>query len=96
MLASEIQNSAGARPSTCRSPDHPRDPSDPTNSTILPDAEINFDDPCACDDIELGVTLDSRLEFRPSSTGTYYIHVADLRGDGRPDMIYELSLSGAD
>jgi hypothetical protein len=28
-------------------------------------------------------------------TGTYYIRVRDLRGDGRPDLIYELSLSGA-
>jgi len=27
--------------------------------------------------------------------GTYYIRVRDLRGDGRPDLIYELSLSGA-
>ena len=28
--------------------------------------------------------------------GTYYIRVSDLRGDGRPDFIYDLSLSGAD
>jgi hypothetical protein len=28
-------------------------------------------------------------------TGTYYIRVRDFRGDGRPDLIYELSLSGA-
>ena len=28
-------------------------------------------------------------------TETYYIRVRDLRGDGRPDLIYELSLSGA-
>ena len=33
--------------------------------------------------------------FSPT-TGTYYVHVADLRGDGRPDLLYELSLSGAD
>jgi hypothetical protein len=30
------------------------------------------------------------------STGTYYIRVSSLRGDGRPDFIYNLSLSGAD
>ncbi len=29
-------------------------------------------------------------------TGTYYIRVSDLRGDGRPDFPYELHLSGAD
>ena len=29
-------------------------------------------------------------------TGTYFIRVRDFRGDGRPDLIYELSLSGAD
>jgi hypothetical protein len=29
-------------------------------------------------------------------TGTYYIRVRDFRSDGRPDLIYELSLSGAD
>jgi hypothetical protein len=28
-------------------------------------------------------------------TGVYYIRVRDFRGDGRPDLIYELSLSGA-
>ena len=30
------------------------------------------------------------------STGTYFIRVRDFRGDGRPDLIYDLSLSGAD
>lgn len=29
-------------------------------------------------------------------TGTYYIRVRDFRSDGRPDLIYDLSLSGAD
>ena len=29
-------------------------------------------------------------------TGTYYIRVRDFRSDGRPDFIYELTLSGAD
>jgi hypothetical protein len=33
--------------------------------------------------------------FTLTYTGTYYIRVSDLRGDGRPDFIYELSLSGA-
>jgi len=30
------------------------------------------------------------------ATGTYYIRIRDFRGDGRPDMVYDLTLSGAD
>ncbi len=48
------------------------------------------------DDINPGVVQDSRVQGTLPSTGTYYIRVRDLRGDGRPDLIYELSLSGAD
>lgn len=48
------------------------------------------------DDINPGVIQDSLLQGTLPSTGTYYIRVRDLRGDGRPDLIYELSLSGAD
>ncbi len=94
--AMEIVDSSGNRPNTCRSPDHPRDPNDPYNFTILDLTPDAFDDPCACDDIELGVVRDSLLEFRPATSGTYYIHVVDLRGDGRPEFVYDLSLSGAD
>jgi len=47
------------------------------------------------DDIEPGL-LDSRIQdFTLPYTGTYYIRVRDFRGDGRPDLIYELLLSGA-
>jgi hypothetical protein len=49
------------------------------------------------DDIDLGINQDSLVEnYRLPHTGTYYIRVSDLRGDGRPDFIYELYLSGAD
>jgi hypothetical protein len=49
------------------------------------------------DDISLGVNVDSLISnFVLPSTGTYYIRVSDLRGDGRPDFLYELQLSGAD
>ena len=41
-------------------------------------------------------TQDSLIDFTLPANGTYYIRVRDLRGDGRPDLIYELSLSGAD
>ena len=48
------------------------------------------------DDIDPGVMQDSLISnFTLTDTGTYYIRVSDLRGDGRPDFIYELHLSGA-
>jgi hypothetical protein len=48
------------------------------------------------DDIDLGVLHDSKIsDFVLPYTGTYYIRVSDLRGDGRPDFQYELHLSGA-
>ncbi len=49
------------------------------------------------DDIDPGVVQDSLIQnFTLPYTGTYFIRVRDYRGDGRPDLIYDLSLSGAD
>lgn len=49
------------------------------------------------DDIEFGYTLDSLIQnFSLPYTGTYFIRVRDWRGDGRPDLIYDLALTGAD
>jgi hypothetical protein len=49
------------------------------------------------DDIDPGIIQDSLISnYTLPSTGTYFIVVRDFRGDGRPDLIYELSLSGAD
>jgi hypothetical protein len=49
------------------------------------------------DDIDPGVLHDSKIsDYALPYTGTYYIRVSDLRGDGRPDFQYELQLSGAD
>jgi hypothetical protein len=49
------------------------------------------------DDIDPGVNRDSLISsYTLPYTGTYYIRVSDLRGDGRPDFIYDLHLSGAD
>ena len=46
------------------------------------------------DDISLGIVIDSRISnYILPNTGTYYIRVSDLRGDGRPDLQYELHLS---
>jgi hypothetical protein len=50
------------------------------------------------DDIDLGVMQDSLIEnftLPGTGTNTYYIRVSDLGGDGRPDFIYDLHLSGA-
>jgi hypothetical protein len=55
-------------------------------------SELTFND-----DIDPGIIQDSLISnFTLPSTGTYFIVVRDFRGDGRPDLIYELSLSGAD
>jgi hypothetical protein len=49
------------------------------------------------DDIVMGDMQDSLIQnFTLPSTGLYFLSVRDFRGDGRPDLIYELSLSGAD
>jgi hypothetical protein len=48
------------------------------------------------DDITPGQQDSWIISFVLPSTGTYYLRVSDLRGDGRPDFIYELHLSGAD
>jgi hypothetical protein len=51
------------------------------------------------DDIVMGDMQDSLIQnfTLPSSPGgLYFIRVRDFRGDGRPDLIYDLSLSGAD
>ena len=48
------------------------------------------------DDISIGAVMDSLISgYVLPYTGTYYIRVSDLRGDGRPDFIYDLTLSGA-
>jgi hypothetical protein len=68
---------------------------DDIDPTIIVDSRISvsstpFPPPCSytpCGDIPPPISL--------PYTGTYYIRVRDLRGDGRPDLIYELSLSGA-
>lgn len=49
------------------------------------------------DDIIQGDIQDSLIsDYALPYTGTYYIRVSDLRGDGRPDFPYELHLSGSD
>ena len=77
----EILDSTGTRLNTCRTTGIPDDP---------------FDDPCVNDDFDFGQGLnkDSRIEFRPAASGTFFVRVSDKRGDARPDFLYELTLSG--
>ena len=91
----EIVDASGARFSSCR------DPGD--NSTFGPllgdNSPSAFDDGCINDDWTGVLTLDSRLEFlvpgTPGETVTFYVHVLDFRGDARPDLPYEIKISGA-
>jgi len=75
---------------------------DPTSPDIFLDSFLEIlDADCVRmtynDDLELGVVQDSGIsDFYISTAGTYYLRVSDLRGDGRPDFIYELELSGAE
>lgn len=49
------------------------------------------------DDVYPVLVRDSQIpDYALPYTGTYYLRVSDLRGDGRPDFIYELHLTGAD
>jgi hypothetical protein len=63
-----------------------------------PDPVLNGTNALAFNDDITPMTLqDSRIQnFTLPKTGTYFIRVRDFRGDGRPDLIYDLTLSGAD
>jgi Bacterial pre-peptidase C-terminal domain len=51
--------------------------------------------PVAVNDDADRTTLDSHLTFTIPTTGTYFLRVSDAQGDGRPDFVYDLQLSGA-
>ncbi len=66
--------------------------------TFAPDTTPTlFDDTCLNDDITLGVVQDSKLEFQVpgSDTVTFFVRVLDFRGDARPDLLYDIIISGA-
>jgi hypothetical protein len=74
---------------------------DPTSRDVFLDSFLELLD-SGCnrltynDDIVSSTIVDSIISsYTLPSTGTYYIRVSDLRGDGRPDFIYDLELSGA-
>lgn len=81
----EILDSNGHQLSTCNQPGG---------------ATTNFTSACLNDDISATPHIqDSALDFMAQgtapATATVYAHVFDWRGDARPDMIYNLSVSGA-
>jgi hypothetical protein len=80
----EILDANGTRLATCNQPGN---------------TSTNFTSACINDDIPDPPTTDSALDFKvpglPSTPTTFYIHVLDWRGDARPDMLYSLSVSGA-
>ncbi len=53
----------------------------------------SFTGECMNDDRASG-NLDALLEVRVTGATTFYIHVVEWRGDGRPDLLYRLDLSG--
>jgi hypothetical protein len=62
--------------------------------TYLELLDSSCTDPIAANDDASADTLDSVILSNPlPSTGKYYIRVSDMRGDGRPDFIYDLRLS---
>jgi hypothetical protein len=91
----EIVNNGGVRHTTCKDPG---DDSPPPGLGITPDATPNeFDDPCINDDINLGVDRNSQLQFQNTTGGTItvFIRVLDWRGDARPDLLYQITINGA-
>lgn len=49
---------------------------------------------CINDDEDPGVALDSFLQLRVNGAGTFYIHVVDWGSNARPDLVYDLVISG--
>ena len=91
----EIVDASGTRFTTCNDPVQPflQAPA------VLDPNPNDFNNSCINDDNPANNTTDSDLQFKvPGTSGqpvSFYIHVVDFRGDARPDMIYELSVSGA-
>ena len=58
-----------------------------------------FNQPCLNDDLEQGVSTDSKLTLQVPATNTgplpFYAHVLDWRGDARPEMVYTITIAGA-
>ena len=88
----EIVDVNGVRQTTCRN-----EGTDDGVTGLADTTPTLFDDTCLNDDITLGVVQDSKLEFQVPGTGTviFYVRVFDWRGDARPDLLYDIIISGA-
>jgi hypothetical protein len=91
----EIVDASGTRFTTCK---------DPVQAFLRAPAVVDpnpndFNNSCINDDDPNTGTTDSDLQFQvPGTSGpavTFYLHVLDYRGDARPDMAYQLQVSGA-
>ena len=58
------------------------------------DIATSFISPCESDDETFGVSLDSFLQIQVVGATTFYVHVVDFRGDARPDLKYNITISG--
>lgn len=82
----EIVDGNGVRLTNCRQPG---------------DSSTNFTSPCINDDMSLSPqhvqdsALDYQIPSTPNGPQAVYLHVWDWRGDARPDMTYNLQISGA-
>jgi hypothetical protein len=92
----EILDGTGTRFQTCKDP-----ASAFLGPPLVPDPNPNdYNDACINDDDPFTGTLDSSLSFQvPGTPGgppvTFYVHVLDWRGDARPDLVYQIQVSGA-
>lgn len=90
----EIVNAGNVRfANNCRDPGDDSVPL-PITQDATPAA---FDDQCINDDLDLGVTRDSMLEFQVPGAGvvTFYVRVLSFDGNARPDLRYEITVGGA-
>lgn len=60
------------------------------NTCVAP----TYNSACFNDDETGGGTLDSRLELRVTGATTFYIHVVDWGSVARPDLLYDLVITG--
>lgn len=60
------------------------------NTCVAP----TYFDACVHDDEDRGVLLDSFLPVQLGGPTTFYVHVVDYRSDARPDMQYDIAISG--
>lgn len=93
--AIEIVDANGQRYKTCQDPGD----DNPTLTFILKDTTPTaYDDECLNDDMDPTINRSADLKFQvPGSAGTqmtFFVHVFDSSGNARPDMQYNLSLSG--